>query len=200
MKHRVLILLVLFAPFWGCAETYITSIKAPNHSNNSKLLIRANFEDVGLKQSYENAICSSLLARYHVVAIKSIDVFPPLREYSDSEISAEIARLGCDGILMVNVNGITTGSSTSYNSLTGSLDTHQTVDATHNEVKLFDAKTGEVVYRASVYTSLGELSTVDYGLTSAADKITDDLVENGFIKVASSKPHTRHKSPNPDEG
>lgn len=185
----LLSLLVIF----GCAETRVTSIKSILHGEYSNVLLMASFDDLQLQNDYESALHNAFLSR-GVASIRGIDVFPPLRTYSDSEVNAGIKELNVDAILVLTPNGTTTGSSTSYSALTGHYNTNQTVTGIYSEISLKDVKSGQQVYRASISTSLDELSSSSDAVNSAASKLCDDLWKNNFL-TSSIKPK-RH-SPNP---
>src|SRR5205823_5640329 len=144
----------------------------------------ADFKDIETRTDYENWINWY----FHINGVngfKSMNVFPPLQEYTDSEYVAGIHAVGFDAILVVSPNGVTKGSSTEYNPLLGSYETSSHVDGIFTEVSMTDVRTGKKVYRASLSTGIGRLS--GSGMSSIAGSIYDDLSENGYLMPTIAK-------------
>jgi hypothetical protein len=179
----------------GCSLTRITSVKAPIHGKYSRVLLMADFDYLETLNDYESAFQDALLTK-GISSVRGIDVFVPLRTYSDSEMTAGIAAQNIDAILFLVPAGVSTGSTTLYNSFSESFHTHKTTDAVYSEVWLKDAKTKQAVYRASISTALTEMSAYENDLFFAAKEMVRDLWQSDFLSPT-VKP--KHNSPNPNE-
>ena len=178
---RTVLLIGLAAILGGCAVSRVSSIKAPIHGTYSKIMIYAAYGDIEERGNYEMAMYYAFRGQ-GINCFRSIDCFPPLRDYSDSEQKAYMNNAGIDAFLNLKPQGSNTVAKTTYNSLTGSYDTRNSLDAVYVEATIMDTKTEKSVYRASVSTSLGELTDMRTARQSAATEICDDLTEAGFLK------------------
>ena len=151
----------------------------------------AKFDYLELQSDYETDIQSALLEK-GVFSVRGIDAFPPLRKYSDSEINNWVDSAKIDAILVLIPQGVSTGTSSSLNQLTGTVNTHQTLDAVYSEASLIEPKSGQEMYRASLSSSLSELASSENARWSAAINLADDLQANDFLVATKKSVHRNH--------
>ncbi len=191
MRRPSVSILFLGLLLTGCYTARVTSVKAPVHGQYSRVLLMSGFDDVELLDYYESAYQDAFLSM-GVVSIRGLDLFPPLRTYSDSEVTAKMTASKIDAVLSLVPSGTANGTTTSYNAFTDSYHTHQTVDAVYSEVWLKDIESKQMVYRASISTAITDENSLYY----AAKKMVRDLAKDGFL-LPTVKP--KHNSPNPNE-
>jgi ribosomal protein S25 len=155
-------------------------------------LVVADYSDIGQRRNYELAL-SEELSDYGIRVYKSLELFPPLKEYDTSDYSRMQQKLGYQAILFLEPNGTATSNhSEAYRNWYGgvSSDSYENLDGVYTIATLTDAQTGEHVYKASITTTLISESNVVSAnkiRSSCANKLAKDLSDNGFLKKVSTK-------------
>jgi hypothetical protein len=184
MKKAVCVFLSYLMLLTGCVVTRISSVTIPDHASYGRMLVFADYEDIETRSSVEDEIIY-YLKKNDITGIKSINVFSPLKDYSDSAIEIIKLQQGYDGIVRIVPNGgNTTRRGSAYNNWWGGVSTssREEVSGIYTKVYLVDSKSQEKVYQASVKTTLGEYANNDAAINSFADKIVTDLAHKGFLK------------------
>lgn len=90
--------------FFGCASTKIESItkSGTNLCYYNNILIYCNFDNLQYRKQLETEF-QKQFSKNNIQSIKSIDLFPPLKEYSPSEINAITASSGAALFLEVKI-------------------------------------------------------------------------------------------------
>ena len=105
--NKIILLLLSISLFLltACVRTNLDSINdAANTKTISRTLVVAYGMDIGERKDVENSLVESLIEK-DVNAFSSINIFPPLRDYSDEEFSEKINSLLIDSILFFEVTG-----------------------------------------------------------------------------------------------
>lgn len=148
-------------------------------------MVYAKYSDIDLRSDYETAMVHELKVN-HVNAWRSIDIFSPLREYSDSAISAIIEKNNFEVILTIKPNGTSTTSRTdvSENWYGGvSSNSYDDLSGIYTIITLTTPKNGEKIYQASTSTSLGKYTTTLAARISLSENTVEDLKENGYFNI-----------------
>src|SRR5688572_2010225 len=105
-KPVLLLLLVLIFGLSSCLSTRVTSIVDLNYrdSSFSRILVVGNFEQLEQTQLFENEMVMHLRDS-GIFAVANSRLLPPLRKYSDSEISAVYAKYSLDACLILSSMG-----------------------------------------------------------------------------------------------
>ncbi|HPB04418.1 MAG TPA: hypothetical protein PLH00_06250, partial [Bacteroidaceae bacterium] len=86
-KISILLLIYLYI---GCVSvsTKINSITDPDYKGTklSHLLIFANVNDLGMKQSIEQKFIKTFTSKYDVKASAGHEILPPTRQYTETEL------------------------------------------------------------------------------------------------------------------
>jgi len=177
----------------SCAWTTLNSIRNPKFITKKykKILIVAPFSDLSLRQTTEGAF-NAQLGLAGVTAIPSVQVFPPLKPYSKEEIESVLRENNIDAVLVVALQNYwnsqsyipksssTRGSATLY----GNSLSYQTYTQEYGgyyiskprvtfEIRLYDTKTGEIVWLATSFTrgnAFANYNTLANSLAQAAVK------------------------------
>jgi len=99
---RVMVLLIAVIFMNKCASTTLNSVKSFDFHGKKlkKILVVAPFWEIGIRKDSENAF-SSRFKSLGGCAESSINLFPPLKNYSNKEIKSILKKNNIDGILLV---------------------------------------------------------------------------------------------------
>lgn len=193
---------ILFA---ACATTEVATIRNPAVSNiqYDLILVSAPFTDLELRRNTEQAFVAEL-SDYGVAALPAIDVFPPLKQYSETEIADEIARRGVDAIMSVVITDYyedqsyvpptttTTGSASVYgNTVYGqsTTQTHGGYYLSHPRVRfdinLFDGNVGEVAWRATTFTAGNAFANASSLMASLSRSVVLEYARDAGLQESS---------------
>lgn len=157
-----------------------------------RVIVYSEWKNLELRKGVESSFVKAL-ADDHIWGGEDIEFFPPIREYSDSEIVKRYGDNGIDAILEISQNGkeysrvgrsesvrmgrISSGSSMSHNALTG----------LGVSISLVDAQTGDLIYKAQVSNSTSASSNntdafLDM-IQAAAKEVADDLVKKKLVET-----------------
>ena len=183
MNKKYILLVVLFIT--GCASSHLSSITAPDHGAYHTVLVAANYSDVGLRQEYESVL-EFALEQNGIKCYRSVDIYPPLREYSDSERMMNRAKYGYDGVLILSPTGTSTTTRTDVYASENyaSANTYESLSSIYTEADFFKiegSRPNVKVYTASINTGLGQYTSSLTAMRSLANGIVDDLVEKGYL-------------------
>jgi hypothetical protein len=136
----ILVLLII-----GCATTEVASIKNPLYENikYDKVLILTYFDDIDYRQEAENCFVI-ILKESGIKAVRSIDLFPPYKNYTNDEFDQIILDHKIEGIFSIVLKD--TSTTTDYYGGTTSYFQY--------EVNLFDTRTDEIAWMATSTTTL----------------------------------------------
>jgi hypothetical protein len=210
---RVLIIFCLWSAVFevGCISTRVTSLVDPAYRDSSygRILVIGNYEKLELTKLAEQHLVEDLKDS-GVFAIAQSDLLPPLRKYSDSEITAIYVKYNLDACIIISMTGQTsndyympgwtnignsihqgyTGTSvtTSVNQMPGH---YQTKSVTDSRAELRDIKSGALVCRCETSSEqtrnsndiLSSGSNNDYLMSSICKKIVEELRKNNLIKT-----------------
>ncbi len=180
---KILFTLFISSLYMGCAVTRISSIKAPRHGSYSKILIYARYSDNDTREAYETAIAQALIQK-NIHVWRSIDIFSPLKEYTDSAIQAIYKKDGFEALLILKPNGTSTTRRTDvYENWYGgiSADSYDDLSGIYCVATLMLPEEGEKIYQASTATSLGKYTAMETARQSFAEKLADDLDNNNYL-------------------
>jgi hypothetical protein len=198
MNAAIPILLFLYS----CAHTKITSVVDPDFRNASysKVLIISTFSDLLYKEIIEKSFENSFLDN-KILSIAGSNILPPTREYSNEEISAILKSNGIDGILVLGLEdywesiGYVPQSSTVQGSAYIVGNSIQYAQQKKNyggfylskprvifESRLFDAKTGNLVWRSSSLTRGNAFANFSTLANSLSESTVDKLLKDRILK------------------
>lgn len=198
---RPLILLAL-ALFGGCASTKSTSVRDPAFQGRQfrRLVVVATFTDLEKKATAESEFVTDLQGQ-GVESMSGMQVMPPTRSYSNEEISALLARVGADGVLLVTlteattvstyVPGSTTTTGSGYvtgNTVNWNATTQQNPGYFINkprvrfEVRLIDAATGNTAWMSTSLTRGNAFAGWQTLMGSLASDTVGKMAADGVVR------------------
>lgn len=200
----------------GCAWTKISSVKDPDFANVkfSKILVFAPFSDLEYRQTTEGKFQNALNQK-GVIPVKSLDLFPPTREFSEYGIMNVLDKNGIEGILFVTLADYWTSqtyipeSSSTQGSASLIGNTIYYSGRTQNyggyfiskpniafEMRLYDIQTGRMVWiaksdtRGNAYADFGVMISSLANETANKLKKDDILSNEQYTKRVLSKTST----------
>ncbi len=200
IKHFLLIVGMFF--LYACAWTTLNSIKNPEFRNKkfTKILIIAPFSDLGVRQSTEEAF-KKQFELAGIPSVPSIELFPPIKNYSEEEIMKILRENNIEGILVVALKrywnskvyipktSSTQGSANLYgNSLVFQTYTREsggyyiTKPRATFEIRLYDANTGKIAWLATSFTRGNAFADSNTLLTSLAKTTVKRLLKENILR------------------
>ena len=187
----------------ACATTTrLDTIKNSRFDNITleRILIVAPYKDIGIRRETEyEFICQFMLS--DVIGISSLELIPPLKEYTQSEIDNILDKNKIDAILVIALedfwteetyvpkSSITKGSMTWYgNSLKYNGYTQEfggfyvSSPSVSFELRLYDKKSGEIIWLATTVTKGNALDNYKTLSNSLARESIKKLVEENVIQ------------------
>lgn len=171
----VILLLISMGILFSCVTTQVSSIKNPMYDTikYEKLIVMTHFSNIGLRQEIE-AVFVEILKGSGIEAVRSIDVFPPYKEYNNGEFSNYIREHNFDGMIVVTLTGSDSDTSLTY---TGQSFFTTTYDYFSFEIRLWDVRTDEVAWMATSNTTASE-ATDEMVVRSIADEVLKKFAED----------------------
>jgi hypothetical protein len=106
MKKVLLCMVLLILALLLCAFTSsnIVSVKDPSFSGMTfdKILIVVSINDLNFKDLFESTVQSKLL-KNGINSLTSVKVIPPIRKYSEDEITEILNKNEIQGVLIINI-------------------------------------------------------------------------------------------------
>jgi len=189
------------ALLFSCAWTDVTSIKDPNYSQIqfNNVLVVAAFSDIEYRQKTELAF-KKQLEKQGVNAVRSIDMFPPTREVSNTELIDTVKENNIQCVLIIAFSDYWTSESyiPPYSTTSGSASiignsiyysqTTQTYGGYHFskprinfELRLYDTQTGTTAWIAKTHTKGNAYANFNTLINSLASKSVKTLSEEDLI-------------------
>ena len=111
MKKLLLVIILLFLT--SCATTKISSFINPDIdiSNYKNILVFGNIRDIEIRKTLESDIVSAFIEN-NLNCISSINIFSPLKDYSEQEREEILIKNNIDGIITVCI--ISAGENSAY--------------------------------------------------------------------------------------
>ena len=217
MKKRffVVILLMLIAVYlMGCASTEISTVRNPESYNTKfeNILVVVPFTDIGLRRQTEGIFVSKFNSS-DMKALSSLELIPPIKDYSDQELMNILDKNKVDGILTVALKDYWTsesyvpkssstqgsanlyGNSLYYRSYTQQYGGYYVSKPNVSfETRLFDRRSGEVAWLVSSTTSGNAFA--DYGnlASSLAKKVVSELKKEDMLVFSPTEITATEKS------
>jgi len=217
MKKRffVVILLMLIAVYlMGCASTKISTVRNPESYNTKfeNILVIVPFTDIGLRRQTEEIFVSKFNSS-DMKALSSLELMPPIKDYSDQELMNILDKNKVDGILTVALKDYWTsesyvpkssstqgsanlyGNSLYYRSYTQQYGGYYVSKPNVSfETRLFDRRSGEVAWLVSSTTSGNAFA--DYGnlASSLAKKVVSELKKEDMLVFSPTEITATEKS------
>jgi len=210
MKQNLFLVAVLAFLLVGCAATNISSVSDINSAKRSysRILVLSTFQDLMYKQAVESAFRQKCIESRIRVRTGS-EILPPVREYSQDEVSRTLADRNIDGLLVVALQGYweshvytpgytkTTGAASIVGNTIvysqkqqfnpGSIFSKPRINF---ESRFFDGETGKVVWRSTSLTAgnaLADFSTLANSLASATiGKLIKDRIVKPSLAIGST--------------
>jgi len=211
IKHFAMFIIILIAA--GCIKTQVrsyTDTKYTSYQIESVAILTIS-KDIGLSSAIEDSL-SKMFTEANVVSVKSRDILPPTRGYSEEEIRNAFLSRGITSLIVVYVGGssqtsqvigqqtfgraYTTASGSAY-SLGNNAYGNATATTTSSEssfpivghkrdtiadTKLYDIASGNVIWTAQSETEAG-------GSLFMSDTTTGNNLANKIGESLKSKGH-----------
>ena len=168
--------------FFSCSSLEISTVKDPNRdiNNLSGFLVFCDVPDIGLRTDVENKIVSFLLKK-NKVAKDSISLFPPLREYDDSEIRELCQKNNLDTKIVIRLIDSTSESSLShsYNYVNGIMvatPISMTVNYYCYDVLIQNSQNEEIIMHSTVNMD----ESLKYHSSEFAEKIVYEMLNEEY--------------------
>ncbi|MGE5607260.1 MAG: hypothetical protein ACM3YE_16410 [Bacteroidota bacterium] len=211
MKKAFFSLVILCLAILVCAFTSsnIVSFKDPNFNDITydKILIVVSINDLNFKELFESTVQSKLLSN-GINALTSVKIIPPLRKYSEEEITDILNKNEIQAVLIINIlnyqenekyippisqttsgNAYVYGNSINFNSTTSTIGGYnlKTLNV-QCHYDFVDVKSGKIAWIAESKTKAnGLLFTTEKSITKyISDAVIKKLIEDQLI-VATKK-------------
>ncbi|MDW7761643.1 MAG: SH3 domain-containing protein [Acidobacteriota bacterium] len=169
MKKHIFLLSGIALFLMGCALTDIKSVSSFDSEKRqySKILILSSFQDLRYKDVIESAFQQACL-RNNILAATGSEILPPVREYSQDEITKRFRERNIEGLLIVALQEYwessvampsittTTGTAVLIGNILNYSEQQQslpelvfTMPNANFDSRFFDGETGQAVWRAT---------------------------------------------------
>ena len=183
--YRILFILSLFLT--SCATTKIESVKTPDAelTKYKKTLIYVDIQDIQFRKLLEKDI-EEQLAMQKKNIIKSIEIIPPLKEYSESDINKICRDNSIDSIIKISVISLSTnnGDSSSVFIPTGNfvwgLGSSDIKLTMAFDIIIYDVNNDEIVIRGTA-KSEDENDEIEDCMDNISKSLAKEIVEEFFI-------------------
>ena len=204
MKKLLLVIILLFLT--SCATTKISSFINPDIdiSNYKNILVFGNIRDIEIRKTLESDIVSAFIDN-NLNCISSINIFSPLKDYSEQERKEILIKNNIDGIITVciisageNSASIPQQTYTNYSSqyVNGQLISipYTTTSGGYSvsypkadfEITLTDIASGKLAYKATANSEGDEFSDMKTISRSLAKEIVKEYIS--LISGKNNKP------------
>ena len=204
MKKLLLVIILLFLT--SCATTKISSFINPDIdiSNYKNILVFGNIRDIEIRKTLESDIVSAFIEN-NLNCISSINIFSPLKDYSEQERKEILIKNNIDGIITVciisageNSASIPQQTYTNYSSqyVNGQLISipYTTTSGGYSvsypkadfEITLTDIASGKLAYKATANSEGDEFSDMKTISRSLAKEIVKEYIS--LISGKNNKP------------
>lgn len=204
MRHFKQLLLVLVVFLSGCAIA-ITTLDTAKYPKLSKLkfkkfLVVAQLPDIESRILTEKAFIKEF-AWFDIDAIPSIEIFPPIKNYSEKEIQEIIEQNNIDGVLVVGLadywlsefyipeGSLSKGSVSLYGNLLSYQNYTQkyggfsfTAPRAKFAIYLFDSRSGQLAWLGTSFTRGNGYATYKTLVKSLAMEVVRKLKEEIIIE------------------
>ena len=200
--RKLFIVLVSFL-FVGCAVTKISSFKNPDidFSSYKKILVCGNCRDIDFRKTLEADLVAAFTEK-SILAVASIDIISPVKEYTPEELSNILARNNIDGFLSVEMLAAAEETTyvpqqtyTHYRSeyVNGKLITvpYTTTSGGYSlsypkasfEIILTDISTGQIAFKATANSEGDEFSDMKTISKSLSKKIVEEYLNLSISSI-----------------
>lgn len=106
MKFTVILIFIALLFVTGCISTRVTSLVDPQYRDSSygRILVVADYSQLEMIKMVEKQMVQDLLDS-GVFAVANSDLLPPLRKYSDEEITVIYSKYDLDACLIITPMG-----------------------------------------------------------------------------------------------
>ena len=199
--RKLLVLIILITLFsFGCAWTDVTSIKNPQLSNIqfSKIMVTYAVKDMALRKYSEYAFINNL-NKNGINAVASIDLLPPIKDYSDEELGSILRKNQIDGVMevlftdaysskhYVPKTSYTYGSASLYgNNLYGSSTTlysggqSYSKPRTKYEINVWAINLGKIFWKATTLTKGNAYAGSKTMIDSLAQEVVEKFISDNY--------------------
>ncbi len=198
MKRFSFNFIIIFAIFSliGCATTEISSFKNPDIkiSEYKKILVKADVRDIKLRKTLEKDLVSEFTKK-EIDSVAYIDIFSPVKTYSETERDGILSENKIDCILSIELLDVQNNSEyipkTTSTYYTSEYVNGQFINIPHTstsggysasyptasfEVVLTDAKSGEIALKATANSEGNEFTDIDMISSSFAKQVVAEYL------------------------
>lgn len=167
----------------ACASTKIESIKNDevNFYDYKKILVFCNTEDISLRKKFENHTVNEF-NKYGKTSESSITIFPPLKNYSETEINNLIEKNNFDSILIfspLSADKTYSGSAIiPIGNFAMAIPSYEKIHIYDIEFK--DLKNNVLILKSTSRTSEEDIFSVS---KSIAKKVVSEIMKNEYLDL-----------------
>jgi hypothetical protein len=188
--------------FTGCASTSVYTIHNPdiNVIRYSKIVVFANFQDVSLRKTIEKNFVEQL-ETYNIFSCTTLELFPPLRQYTCKEVNDKLDSKKIDAVLIIDLadyyedkvyvpqsNTTTSRTKITGNTLYGNTTTTITGGYMVSKprvkfvVNLFDRENNQIAWQANTFTRGNAFAGIEELTYSLAQEVVAFYVRESKLE------------------
>ncbi len=167
--------------FVGCASTNLESIKNEevNFYDYKKVLVHCNTADISLRKKLET-YTKNEFKKYGKLSECSIELFPPLKEYSESEINSTTEKNNFDSVLIFSP--ISESSKYSGSTIIPFVGNFAMSFPEYEQIYIYDIEFKDLKKNVLILKSTSKTSETDISSASKsiAKKIVSEIMKNEY--------------------
>lgn len=181
MKSLSILFFASLFLFAGCASTNLESIKNEevNFYDYKKVLVHCNTADISLRKKLET-YTKNEFKKYGKPSECSIELFPPLKEYSESEINSTIEKNNFDSVLIFSP--ISESSKYSGSTIIPFVGNFAMTFPEYEQIYIYDIEFKDLKKNVLILKSTSKTSETDISSASKsiAKKIVSEIMKNEY--------------------
>lgn len=206
-RASVVVLLVVTAIIGGChhhhrpsGEAMVVGFVAPEYRGKPVRLVlvtgRVGKEKMYLRDQVERRLVSQIQRESHgqTSGVTSLQLMPPIRDYSSSEVDVKIKEAGVDAVMFVNAGSdvqTSQGWGFSFDSYGGGGGSYSnSARFTNVTVEMYDPKNKAIMWKAEgdIRVSGGNQKSIDQTSEFLAEKVARLLRRDGLYPASQGSP------------
>ena len=172
----------------SCASTDIEGIKKTgvNFYEYNKVVVYCNLENIKYRKLLENELCKQF-NKQNKTALKSIELLPPLKEYTADEIINSVSSTNAELLIEIKILSANTNNGSSSSVFmpvggmyfgSGSTEIKLNMDF---DIKIYDIKNDyEIIFRGTA-SSEDESDELDDCIENVFESFSEELVNQYFV-------------------
>lgn len=194
--YKVTVIFSIFLTLLSCATTKISYINNPSvHiSSFTKILVFAPFDDLNLRKKIEKYFVKEF-TELGKMAVSSMKIIPPIKVYSEDELSVIFSNEKIDAFLYVTLIDAysdqayipSRSTTTSTSRISGNSIRSQSTTKTSGgyyvskprisfNIELFDIQSGDLAWKATTFTAGSAFTDNNILFKSIAEKVVKSII------------------------